>query len=686
MANRTKPDKSAPARTTTLTRNEISAELDKLFNQFGWQVDIQQIPALTGPELDAIATWLTEAWSKTPLAVWSLVILPDKQLFGDRKNRNDAMAIVSTVLSHRGEFNAPIGDPVSRLIDSIDESGCHETRFGWIFIESDPELQIWFGRKAGKPPQLWGDAARVAIQTLFNAEITAAPREEPPMHTKAPSGEIAPQIRKAAKRAVPKPTSVEPATGNTMQVIDMRLIDPDAANREMSDKDQSIKDLAANIDAVGLLQPITVRPIPDSVPQRYTITAGERRWRACRLLEYKSIPAIVRETAGVATAVSRISENTLRENLTPIELATEYSRLIDAGKTQAEIGKLFGVTQAQISNTIRLLKLPTQLHQHIGEGEGKIAPTTIRPALPFCDIPEVVIEIEQLINDGQPFTLDDVESYLERAIQKSSRSMQYSATPSNYSKPQKTTRHFKDCTPADLAALDVRKYDNEERAFNVAKFDELNKEPLKKRIDAYKKATAVQKSPEQKKSQPKKMIADYKEYALANMIRKQLANELGAAIEAEKHADTIGRVIWSMAVLGAFDSTFGRRHDASRIPQYFAKLDEVVGDLKLTAKKLQPHASKALADSSMQIAHLQHLASMLNATLATQWRPTKEILELLTDDGLTACRDAAGLEATQTGKPLAARLLKEWPPGLIPPFLQEFFGLPKAKAKKAKAA
>ena len=203
MATQTKT-KSPPDKISTMARNQIADAINAVIAPFGWTVDRQALAQLQVAELDNVNLWLEGAFEKTPLAVWTVLTIPNSQWIKFFKNRNDAMAIVSTVLRQRGEFNSPIGDPASRLIeliDTFDESGHVETRFGAMFLEASPELKIWFGRKAGKPPTLWGNGATNAINTLFNVAITA-PRDEPPAVTATKPKSTAPQTRKNLKSQI----------------------------------------------------------------------------------------------------------------------------------------------------------------------------------------------------------------------------------------------------------------------------------------------------------------------------------------------------------------------------------------------------------------------------------------------------------------------------------------------------
>lgn len=116
-----------------------------------------------------------------------------------------------------------------------------------------------------------------------------------------------------------------------------------------------IKELAKSIDKHGLLQPITVRPIEEDM---YEIVAGERRYRAMRKLGFGETDAIVRYLTDDETAAVALIENIQREDLSPIEEAVAYERLLKIqGITQKNLAESMGKSQSFIANKLRLLKL-----------------------------------------------------------------------------------------------------------------------------------------------------------------------------------------------------------------------------------------------------------------------------------------------------------------------------------------
>ncbi len=119
----------------------------------------------------------------------------------------------------------------------------------------------------------------------------------------------------------------------------------------------ALEELAASIRQFGVIQPLVVRPISEG---RFEIIAGERRWRAAELAGLKSVPIIVRAADQQETLELALIENVQREDIRPLECADAYKMLIDEfGLTQEEVALRVGKTRVTVTNTLRLLKLPS---------------------------------------------------------------------------------------------------------------------------------------------------------------------------------------------------------------------------------------------------------------------------------------------------------------------------------------
>ena len=129
-------------------------------------------------------------------------------------------------------------------------------------------------------------------------------------------------------------------------------------NRDQPRKDfdeQSISELADSIARHGLIQPIVVKPTLDG---RYSIVAGERRWRACRIAGLNEVPVVVKEADEQTLMEIALIENLQREDLNAVEEALGYRSLIDTyGLTQEEVAKKMGKSRSAVTNALRLLAL-----------------------------------------------------------------------------------------------------------------------------------------------------------------------------------------------------------------------------------------------------------------------------------------------------------------------------------------
>jgi len=138
--------------------------------------------------------------------------------------------------------------------------------------------------------------------------------------------------------------------------------------RRLFDKN-SINELAESIKSKGLVQPILVRPSPKH-KNTYEIIAGERRWRAAQIAQLHEVPAVVRNLDDVESLEIAIIENVQRSDLSPIEEAAGYKRLIENhGHTQEILAEIVGKSRSHIANIIRLLGLPQSIQDMISEGK-----------------------------------------------------------------------------------------------------------------------------------------------------------------------------------------------------------------------------------------------------------------------------------------------------------------------------
>jgi len=127
--------------------------------------------------------------------------------------------------------------------------------------------------------------------------------------------------------------------------------------------------LAQSIREKGILQPLLVRPLAGEEAE-FELVAGERRWRAAQRLGLHEVPVIVRPIADSEALEIALVENLQRENLSPLEEAEAYSRLMEEfGRSQASLAEAVGKSRSHVANTVRLLSLPMPVRRRLDEGE-----------------------------------------------------------------------------------------------------------------------------------------------------------------------------------------------------------------------------------------------------------------------------------------------------------------------------
>jgi ParB family chromosome partitioning protein len=146
---------------------------------------------------------------------------------------------------------------------------------------------------------------------------------------------------------------------------------PNAVQPRTEFRAEELEELVVSIREIGVLQPIVVRPLAGAVaggPQ-YELIMGERRLRATKQLGLATIPAVIKNTADEDMLRDALLENLHRANLNPLEEASAYQQLLaDFGITQEQLAERIGRSRPQITNTIRLLRLPASVQQRVAAG------------------------------------------------------------------------------------------------------------------------------------------------------------------------------------------------------------------------------------------------------------------------------------------------------------------------------
>lgn len=212
--------------------------------------------------------------------------------------------------------------------------------------------------------------------------------------------------------AAPEETSASSTTSGGSKsgaVSEFALSDirPNPAQPRRTFSETELEELAASIRQRGVLQPILLRPDPDT-PNQYQIVAGERRWRAAQRAGISTIPAVVRDLDELQLLEVGIIENVQREDLNPIEEAEAYGALIKRfGRTQEDLAESVGKSRAHIANTMRLLNLGESSREHLRQG--RISAGHARAALGAPD-PDPVVDMAV----AKGMSVRDVEALVKR--------------------------------------------------------------------------------------------------------------------------------------------------------------------------------------------------------------------------------------------------------------------------------
>ncbi len=184
----------------------------------------------------------------------------------------------------------------------------------------------------------------------------------------------------------------EPQEKTPYQFLPHHKIEPNRSQPRQDFDEEELAALAESLRDHGMIQPITVRPLPTGY---YQIIAGERRWRAARMAGLSEVPAVIIEADDRKAMELALIENLQRQDLNPVEEALGYQTLMsDYGMTQEETAQRVGKSRPAVTNALRLLQLPDPLLEKIREG--KLSPGHARAVLSVKD-PKKQLEAAQKI-------------------------------------------------------------------------------------------------------------------------------------------------------------------------------------------------------------------------------------------------------------------------------------------------
>ncbi len=152
---------------------------------------------------------------------------------------------------------------------------------------------------------------------------------------------------------------VQTAGSSAINEIEVSLIHPNPSQPRTNFDAEALGELAASIRELGVIQPLSLRSMPDG---SYQIIAGERRWRAAKMAGLLSVPAYIRTVSDSEMTEMALIENIQREDLNAIEVALGFKKLIDKyNLTQERLSERLGKKRATIANHLRLLRLPAEI-------------------------------------------------------------------------------------------------------------------------------------------------------------------------------------------------------------------------------------------------------------------------------------------------------------------------------------
>jgi len=456
--------------------------------------------------------------------------------------------------------------------------------------------------------------------------------------------------------------------GELLQVKPEQIL-PSPTNPRRHFDHGKLQALGDGFKKVGILSPIIIRKAPIDADQPYELIAGERRWRAACHVFLKAIPARLVEVTDEEALEIQAAENLDREELNPIERADQFRILIEqGGYTQESLGKRFNVSQGEVSNSIRLLKLPAFWQELVVGGD--LTPTHVRHLIAWVDYPAIMQKCQEDIRDREfPITSEDFEELVDDVVFENSRSMD-----SRDWDP--ASRQFKP-TPEQLEKLDVKEYSggyhrNSKRAMNVVLWDELQAAAIQKKQKRM--SSKVGKDDEA----PVETAAQLKEKAkkLADQFAKRLykwklawlqkicADRLSAADDA-----TVLR--WLLFYSVQWEARGREDSFASACKSLGSKGKRDLG--KLTGEQLGTLARAALQSwvqheidnyhAGIQPEDVERLAAEFKIDVAKEWKLTQEFLELHTKSQLVdLVKDIApkvSIPETENRKNAISRILAE---------------------------
>ncbi|WP_311245662.1 ParB/RepB/Spo0J family partition protein [Microbacterium sp. WCS2018Hpa-23] len=252
-------------------------------------------------------------------------------------------------------------------------------------------------------------AKRTGLGRGIGALIPTADQSERPVDVFFPGANLRPATEQTSDQ--PAAEDLEAVPGIHLIQIDPQKIVPNPRQPRTHFNPEDLAELVHSVREFGVLQPVVVRKNSEG---EYELIMGERRTRAAREAGLAAIPAVVRETADEDLLRDALLENLHRSELNPLEEASAYQQLLeDFGITQEELATRIGRSRPQISNTIRLLKLPVPVQQRVAAG---VLTAGHARAILSLDTPEAMQRLaDKVVNEDLSVRATEVAAKTEPA-------------------------------------------------------------------------------------------------------------------------------------------------------------------------------------------------------------------------------------------------------------------------------
>jgi ParB family transcriptional regulator, chromosome partitioning protein len=257
--------------------------------------------------------------------------------------------------------SAPTRDAASKALASPSPKATAKSSAAQRASESTPAPRVSGSESPSKTTGSTKAAGKSVVKT--DAEVAPSPKADSPDHADVPAGDSFESFGTDAG------VELVPVPGVRFAEIRVSDIHPNRKQPRAVFDEDDMAELVHSVREIGVLQPIVVRNSTEVGGEPFELVMGERRWRAVQAAGLDTIPAIVRDTTDDDLLRDALLENLHRSQLNPLEEAAAYQQLLeDFGTTHEQLADRIGRSRPQVSNTLRLLKLPPLVQRRVAAG------------------------------------------------------------------------------------------------------------------------------------------------------------------------------------------------------------------------------------------------------------------------------------------------------------------------------